>query len=80
MRSLPDGYRAVVIGASGGIGAAVHGLLARDPRCGSLVGLHRRSDPALELTDESSIGRAAEHVIPPVGIVECAEDHAADQL
>jgi NAD(P)-dependent dehydrogenase (short-subunit alcohol dehydrogenase family) len=31
--SLRDGYRAVVLGASGGIGAAVVNVLTGNPRC-----------------------------------------------
>ena len=45
MESLPEGYRAVVFGATGGIGAAVATELSTDPRCGKLVTLHRRSCP-----------------------------------
>lgn len=48
---------AIVIGASGGIGAA----LARriEARGGTVERLSRRSRPALDLTDEASIGAAA---------------------
>lgn len=62
MQSLPEGYRAVVFGASGGIGSAVYALLQADPRCGHLVALHRGSDPPLELDDEATIERAAAYV------------------
>ncbi len=34
--SLPDGYRALVVGAQGGIGAALVALLQADPRCGGV--------------------------------------------
>ena len=59
MTKLPEGYRAVVIGASGGLGAAFVDQLKSDPRAGSVVGLSRQSDPALDLTNEGSIERAA---------------------
>ena len=62
MRSLPAGYRAVVIGASGGIGAAFVDHLRNDPRCTQVLTLSRHSDPGLELTDENSIRSAADWV------------------
>ena len=60
MQALRDGYRAVVVGASGGIGSAVEALLRDDPRAGAVSGLGRRSDPGLDLTDEPSIAAAAQ--------------------
>lgn len=74
MQSLPDGYRAVVFGASGGIGSAVYALLDADPRCGRLVALHRGSDPPLELDDEATIERAASHVRDVLGSAELMFD------
>lgn len=74
MQSLADGYRAVVIGATGGIGSAVHAALASDPQCGELLALHRRSEPALELTDEASIEAGAAHVRDSLGGVELVFD------
>lgn len=59
MRSLPEGYRALVLGASGGVGAAFVAHLQADPRCGAVTGLHRGSDPAIDYADERSIARAA---------------------
>ncbi len=60
MTSLPDGYRAVVAGATGGIGRAFRDLLDADPRCGEVTGLARGSMPALDVTDEESIAACAE--------------------
>ena len=60
MQALRDGYRALVVGASGGIGSAVEALLRDDPRAGAVSGLGRRSDPGLDLTDEPSIAAAAQ--------------------
>jgi NAD(P)-dependent dehydrogenase (short-subunit alcohol dehydrogenase family) len=60
MNSLPHGYRALVIGASGAIGAALLSQLRADPRCGEALGLHRRSQPALDLADAASIAAAAQ--------------------
>ncbi len=64
MKSLPDGYRAVVIGASGGIGAAFVERLRSDPRCASVEALHRRSTVAIDFDDEASIAAAAQALAP----------------
>jgi NAD(P)-dependent dehydrogenase (short-subunit alcohol dehydrogenase family) len=61
--SFPEGFRALVIGASGGIGQAfVHALQAH-PRCGTVVGLHRHSTPCLDLDDEACIASAADALL-----------------
>jgi NAD(P)-dependent dehydrogenase (short-subunit alcohol dehydrogenase family) len=60
MPSLPEGYRALIIGSSGTIGSALLELLQADPRCGEAIGIHRHSSPAINYADESSIGMAAE--------------------
>ena len=57
--SFPEGFRALVIGASGGIGQAFVNELETHPRCDSVVGLHRHSQPRLDFDDEASIGAAA---------------------
>ncbi len=62
LQSFPDGFRALVIGASGGIGAALVVALQADPRCAAVIGLSRASDPALDLADPASIERAANAV------------------
>jgi NAD(P)-dependent dehydrogenase (short-subunit alcohol dehydrogenase family) len=59
MNSLPEGYRALVIGASGAIGGALLGALQADPRCGGVTGLSRAGLPALDLENEASIAAAA---------------------
>lgn len=60
MDSFADGYRALVIGASGGIGAALVEALSGDPRCAAVLGLSRGSQPAIDFADEASIAAAAE--------------------
>ncbi|MDP4771765.1 MAG: SDR family NAD(P)-dependent oxidoreductase [Limnohabitans sp.] len=60
MLSLPEGYRAVVIGASGAIGSALLQQLQSDPRCASVSGVSRQSTPGLDLLDESSIAACAQ--------------------
>lgn len=57
--SFPAGFRALVIGASGGIGQAFVQALQAHPRCGEVLALHRHSTPRLELDDESRIASAA---------------------
>lgn len=64
--SLPDGYRAVVIGASGGIGGALADAISADPRCGALYALSRAvvrvpgaAALACDLDDDASIAAAA---------------------
>ena len=59
MISLPDGFRALVLGASGGIGAAFVQRLQGDPRCATVIGLHRHSLPAIDFDQEDSIAAAA---------------------
>lgn len=59
MQSLPDGYRALVIGASGAIGGALLQQLQADPRCALAVGLGRRTTPAIDFDDEASVANAA---------------------
>ncbi len=62
MESFPDGFRALVIGASGGIGAALVAALRSDPRCAAVVALSRASEPAVDLTNPASIEQAAAEV------------------
>ena len=59
MQSFPSDFRALVIGASGGIGAAFVELLRQHPRCAVVHALHRHSQPAIDFDDESSIAGAA---------------------
>ena len=59
LESFPEGFRALVIGASGGIGAALTDALRSDPRCAAVVALGRSSMPPLDLADPDSIEQAA---------------------
>lgn len=74
MNSLPDGFRAVVVGSAGAIGGALVRSLQANPRCAQVHALHRGSTPALELGDEASISAAAAHVgaAGPLHLVLCA--------
>ena len=60
--SFPDGFRALVLGASGGIGQACVQALQAHPRCAVVLALHRRSQPALDLNIEASIAHAAQAI------------------
>ena len=62
LQSLPHGYRALVIGATGAIGAALLAHLQSDPRCALAVGLGRRTTPAVDLDDERTIEHAAQQL------------------
>lgn len=60
--TFPPGGLAVVIGASGGIGAALLTQLQSDTTFAQVLGLSRQSQPALDLLDEASISAAARFV------------------
>lgn len=62
LTSLGPQFRALVIGASGGIGAAFVDILRNDPACGQVVTLSRQVD-GLDITDEASIAKAAERLV-----------------
>lgn len=54
MQSFENGYRAIVIGASGGIGGAVLSQLRSDGRCALALPLSRSID-GLDITDEATV-------------------------
>jgi NAD(P)-dependent dehydrogenase (short-subunit alcohol dehydrogenase family) len=60
MASLPEGYRALVVGATGAIGAALLQQLQADPRCAAVLGVSRQSAPGLDLLSEPSIQACAQ--------------------
>lgn len=59
MHNFPDQFRALVIGSSGAIGAALVAALEQQARCGAVLGLHRQSTPRIDFSDEASIAEAA---------------------
>lgn len=59
MQSLNEGFRAVVIGSTGTIGAAFVDALKHNPRCAAVVEMSRRHGLLLE--NEDSIKAAAAH-------------------
>ncbi|MEY2837951.1 MAG: hypothetical protein RJB60_250, partial [Pseudomonadota bacterium] len=68
LSSLPDGYRALVIGAQGGLGAAFVQHLRTAPRCGAVWGAVRSPEAAnevrLDLQEPASIEQAAGSLRP----------------
>jgi NAD(P)-dependent dehydrogenase (short-subunit alcohol dehydrogenase family) len=71
LTSLPAGYRALVIGESGGIGRALVSLLEEDARCGEVIGLSRRRD-GLDITSEASVAAAASGLSGEFHMILCA--------
>lgn len=65
MNGFPDGFEAVVVGSSGGIGAALCDRLGQNPWVSRVHGFSRRSAVPLDLTDETSIAAAALSVPSP---------------
>lgn len=61
LATLGRHFRALVIGASGGIGAAFVDSLRADPACGQVVTLSRQED-GVDITDEPSLAAAAERL------------------
>jgi NAD(P)-dependent dehydrogenase (short-subunit alcohol dehydrogenase family) len=59
MQSLPTGYRAIVIGASGAIGGAMAAQLSADPRCAEVCA-EPPQHPAVDLDAGHSIASAAQ--------------------
>ncbi len=68
--SFTPGAHAVVIGASGGIGAALADLLDADPHFARVTRLSRAS--GLDLADPASITAAAAALVTPPDLVICA--------
>ncbi|WP_368921561.1 SDR family NAD(P)-dependent oxidoreductase [Comamonas aquatica] len=64
MQSLPTGYQALILGATGAIGGALTAQLTADPRCAQVVALSRHSTPAIDLEQPQSIAAAAEALRP----------------
>ena len=60
MQSLPNGYRALILGATGALGTAFADQLRADPRCSKLVTLGRSTTPAIDFENPSSIAQAAQ--------------------
>ncbi len=67
MKSLPAGYKAIVLGATGAIGGAFVKALSNRPECGTVIGLSRKGANPLDITDEESVAahaRALQELAP----------------
>ena len=64
MQSLPQGYRALVFGASGAIGGAMVQGLQADPGCQLVHGISRSTQPGFDLLDEASLVACAAALVP----------------
>mgnify|MGYP000093604537 CR=1 FL=1 len=62
LTSIPEGGVAVVLGATGGLGAALIEALRSSGRFGLVLGFSRSTEPALDVTDEASVQRVAARV------------------
>jgi NAD(P)-dependent dehydrogenase (short-subunit alcohol dehydrogenase family) len=60
LKSFPERFDALVVGSSGGIGSQIARLLAERAKCRSVSLLSRTSSESIDLTDETSIARAAD--------------------
>jgi len=69
LRSLPEGYRALVIGASGGIGQAFVQALRDDPRCAEVQAFSRGKPLDWDLANEASLAALAAQVQGPLHLV-----------
>lgn len=63
LNSFPLGFRALVIGATGGIGQALVQCLQGLENCGAVVSVSRSSNPAINFDDEASVARAAQALL-----------------
>lgn len=56
---MPDGYKALVFGASGGIGSAIVDQLARSAKCAHVEPISRSSQHDFDVTDETALAALA---------------------
>ena len=80
LSSIPQGGQAVVIGATGAIGQACLNHLEASQRFEAVHGFGRRTDPAVEVTDEASIEAAAQSIAAngPLRLLLVASGHLHD--
>ncbi len=69
LNSLGPSYRALVLGASGALGAAFVRALQADAACTEVVGLSRHTSPAFRLEDEDSLAAAAATLQGPFQLI-----------
>jgi NAD(P)-dependent dehydrogenase (short-subunit alcohol dehydrogenase family) len=62
MTLLLNPFRALVIGSSGTIGSAFMALLAQDPDCSSVIGIHRNSEHPIDYEHPETIEASAKEL------------------
>jgi len=70
MKTLGDGFKAVVFGASGGIGAAIVTALREDGLCAHVEAISRKSHAPFDLENESSIAALSDQLKDQLGDVD----------
>ncbi|QRX82403.1 SDR family NAD(P)-dependent oxidoreductase [Glaciimonas sp. PAMC28666] len=60
LHSFPRPFKALVIGATGALGAAFVSVLESNPDCSLIAALHRQSQPPIDFDREESIAEAAQ--------------------
>ena len=80
LQSLPQGYRAIVFGATGGIGRGFVQCLESDPNCHEVVRLSRSSKPGIDLMDEHAIAQAADTLEGEFHLLIDATGFLSDEL
>jgi NAD(P)-dependent dehydrogenase (short-subunit alcohol dehydrogenase family) len=60
MNSLPNHFKALVIGSTGSLGAAFLQLLQANSACQKAIGIHRHSAPRIDFLHEDSIAQATQ--------------------
>ncbi len=56
---FPSDFKAIVLGATGGIGSALVATLQTNPSCANVVGLSRSSIPRIDVLNEQTVANAA---------------------
>jgi NAD(P)-dependent dehydrogenase (short-subunit alcohol dehydrogenase family) len=62
--TLPNDFKALVIGSTGALGQALIEGLKREPRCAQVLGVARSLAPGFDLEDPPSLERLARHLAP----------------
>jgi NAD(P)-dependent dehydrogenase (short-subunit alcohol dehydrogenase family) len=61
--AFPADFKALVIGASGALGAAFVAYLEHDPACAEVIGVSRANTPGFDLQDAASIERLGKAIV-----------------
>ncbi len=80
MQSLPKDYCAVVVGSTGGIGAAFVKHLKQDENCVEVIEFSRSTWPAIKFDDETTIKNAADSIDGEVHLFIDATGFLSDEI